>query len=72
MSVRLLLLPAPVLVPQHVGTLISSRNPGCSSPRMVAKILALPDVLGRQVKEQELLGVSAIDRPATRRARREV
>lgn len=49
MSVSLLLLPAPVLVPQHVGTLISSRNPGWSSPRMVAKILALPDVLGHQV-----------------------
>lgn len=41
----------PVLLPHHVGALISGRNSGWSISRLVATILALPDILGRQVKE---------------------
>lgn len=69
---RLPLLAVPVLLPQHAGALISGRNSGWPSSKMVATIPALPDVLSRQVKEQELLGVWAIDRSAVRGARREV
>ena len=40
---------APVLLPHHVGAVISDWNSGWSVSRMVTIILALPDILSYQV-----------------------